>query len=310
MRLVFLGTPRFAVPSLEALAGAGHEIAAVWTQPDRPSGRGRETTASPVKECASRMGIPVRQPERIRRPEEVEALRAIAPRAMVVVGYGQIIPRAIIDIPPLGIVNVHASLLPKYRGAAPIQWAIARGETVTGVTTMRIDEGLDTGDILLAEETPIGDEETAPALGERLAAIGARLLAPTLDGLDRGTLTPRPQDPALATLAPILKKEDGRIDWTRPAREIRDRLRGFDPWPGAYTTFRGQMLNVARARVAEESPALAPGTLLTAKHRLLAAAGGGTALELLEVQLEGRKRISAQAFLNGHRPAENERLGA
>jgi methionyl-tRNA formyltransferase len=309
LRLVFLGTPRFAVPSLEALAAEGHQIAAVWTQPDRPRGRGRATAASPVKECALRLGLTVHQPERIRRPEEIEAMRALAPRAMVVVGYGQILPRAILDIPPLGIVNVHASLLPKYRGAAPIQWAIARGETVTGVTTMRIDEGLDTGDILLAEETAIGPDETAPELSERLAAMGARLLGPTLRGLDTGTLVPRPQDHSLATRAPMLTKEDGRIDWTLTAQEIRDRLRGFDPWPGAYTTFRGRTLQVTRAAVAPRTARGEPGALTVERRRLVAAAGGGTALELIEVQLEGRKRISAEAFINGHRPSENERLG-
>jgi methionyl-tRNA formyltransferase len=218
MKVIYMGTPSFAVPTLECIAAAGHSVLAVFTQPDRPKGRGQKQSMPPVKEAALRLGIPVYQPERVRRPEVVEQLRQMAPDVMVVVGYGQIIPKAILDIPPHGIINVHASLLPKYRGAAPIQWAIARGETRTGVTTMRINEGLDTGDILLQWETEIGPEENAVELGARLAEAGADLLVRTLEELPN--IQPEPQDDAQATLAPILKKEDGKIDWRLPAREI------------------------------------------------------------------------------------------
>ncbi len=305
MKAVFLGTPAFAVPTLEQLVRNNHDIAAVYTQPDRPKGRGRELAAPPVKEAAIRMGLAVRQPERIRRPEVVEELKSIAPEVMVVVGYGQIIPQAIIDIPPRGIINVHASLLPKYRGAAPIQWAIANGEGHTGVTTMRIDAGLDTGDMLLAWETAIGKEETAPELSERLARAGAELLVETL----RTDPQRRPQNQAEATLAPILRKEDGLIDWNWPAAKIHARARGFDPWPGACTSFRGQALQVWKCRVAQELPAAEPGTLIPAKRSLQVACGEGTALDLVEVQLQGRKRIPIDAFLNGHKLLEKERLG-
>ncbi len=254
VKLVFLGTPQFAVPSLEAIAGAGHHIAAVYTQPDRPKGRGNVLAASPVKQAATRLGLAVYQPERIRRPESVERLAFLKPDAMVVVGYGQIIPQSIIDIPPLGIVNVHASLLPKYRGAAPIQWAIANGETRTGVTTMRIDAGLDTGDTLLRWETAIGPEENALQLGPRLAAAGARLLVETLEKMASGTLAPQPQNPAEATYAPLLKKEDGRIDWSWPSAKIYNRARGFLPWPGAYSAFRGQLFHIWNCRPSSERP--------------------------------------------------------
>lgn len=309
LRLVFMGTPAFAVPTLEACVAAGHQVAAVLTQPDRPRGRGQQPAFSPVKEAALRLGLAVHQPERVRRPEVIEMLAGIGARAMVVVGYGQIIPQAIIDLAPLGIVNVHASLLPRYRGAAPIQWAVANGETLTGVTTMKIDAGLDTGDILLARETSIGPDETAVDLAARLAPMGAALLVETLAGLAAGAIVPRPQEAAQATLAPILKKDDGRIDWTRPAAEIHNRVRGFQPWPGAHTTFRGQALNIWKTRLAAETAAAAPGSIVAARRRLLVACGGGSGIELLEVQLEGRKRIPAAAFLNGQRLEDNEVLG-
>jgi methionyl-tRNA formyltransferase len=294
---------------LEALVAAGHRVLAVYTQPDRPKGRGGQLSASPIKETAQRLGLPVHQPERIRRPEIVDELRSLHPEAMVIVGYGQIIPQSIIDIPPLGIINVHASLLPKYRGAAPIQWAIANGEARTGVTTMRIDAGLDTGDMLLKWETEIGSDETAPDLGVRLARAGADLLVETLSGLATGSITPQPQDHSQATLAPILKKEDGIIDWKWPARKIFNRTRGFLPWPGAYSFFRGQGFHIWKARVAEEAAAGEPGQLTAQKKRLLVACGEGSTLELLEVQVEGRKRMPAQAFLNGQHLDENEVLG-
>lgn len=282
---------------------------AVFTQPDRPKGRGGQLAAPPVKETALRLGLPVHQPERIRRPDPVEQLKQLNPDAMVVVGYGQIIPQSIIDIPRHGIINVHGSLLPKYRGAAPIQWAIANGESVTGVTTMRIDAGLDTGDMLLKWETPIGADENALELGERMAKAGADLLLETLAQIEAGTLRAEPQDNAQATLAPILKKEDGAVDWNWSAQKIVDRARGFLPWPGAYTHFRGQLFHIWKARVAEESVEGAPGRLQPLKRRLLVASGEGTALELLEVQVEGRKRMPAEAFVNGHRLDENDMLG-
>ncbi len=309
MRLVFLGTPAFAVPSLERILEAGHDVVAVYTQPDRPKGRKQELAAPPVKETALGRGLEVRQPERIRRPEVVAELAALTPDAMVVVGYGQIIPQSIIGIPPLGIINVHASLLPKYRGAAPVQWAVARGETTTGVTTMRIDAGLDTGDILMMRQTPIGPEEDAARLSERLAILGAGLLVETLEGLCSGSIQPVEQDPARATLAPILRKEDGLIDWNSPAREIYNRVRGLVPWPGMYTRFRGQGLHVWRSRVEEKSVAGPPGSIVVEGRRLVAGCGARTALELLEVQIEGRKRIGAEDFLNGQRPQSGEILG-
>jgi len=307
MRLVFLGTPAFAVPTLESVA-AKHDVLSVVTQPDRPKGRGQELSASPVKQTAQRLGLPVYQPERIRRPEAQAHIVSLSPEIMVVVGYGQIIPQSVIDIAPRGIVNVHASLLPKYRGAAPIQWAIVNGETHTGVTTMQINAGLDTGDILLARETQIGPEETAIELGERLAVMGAELLVETLDGLAQGAITPRPQDDGQASLAPILKKEDGAISWAAAAGAIHNLVRGLLPWPGAYTAFRGQLLHVWRARVGGEKTSLAPGQVLSgAGFRV--ACGSGSVLQLVEVQMEGRKRMSADAFANGQRLRENEILG-
>jgi methionyl-tRNA formyltransferase len=303
LKLVYLGTPAFAVPTLEKLASAGHDIAAVFTQPDRPKGRGNQVAMPPVKESALRLGLPVFQPERVRRPEVVEQLRAFAPDAMVVVGYGQIIPQSILDIPPLGIINVHASLLPKYRGAAPIQWAIARGEKTTGVTTMKIDAGLDTGDMLLKWETPVGADETAIELGERLAVAGADLLIQTLEHLK--SIKPEPQDNSQATLAPILKKEDGHVDWSNPSREILNRVRGFQPWPGCYGFRRGQRLHIWNAIPSDKS--LGPAELRAIGRQLFIGTGDGS-IELLEVQSEGKKRMPAAAFLNGNTIEAGETL--
>jgi methionyl-tRNA formyltransferase len=310
MRLVFLGTPAFAVPTLDRLVEAGHRVLAVLTQPDRPRGRGRETAAPPVKQAALRLGLTIYQPERVRRPDAVGYLSGLAPDAMVVVGYGQIIPQSVIDIAPLGILNVHASLLPKYRGAGPVQWAIVNGETRTGVTIMRIDAGLDTGDMLREREIAIGPEENAVELGERLAEMGAGLLVETLR--DLAGIEPEKQDSAQATYAPLLKKEDGRIDWRQPATAIHNRVRGLQPWPGAYTGFRGRALNIWRSRVAAASwdigtHTAAPGGLLSLRPPIVATGEGG--LELVEVQLEGRKRIAAADFANGQRLKENEVLG-
>ena len=290
-----MGTPAFAVPSLERAVAAGHNVVAVFTQPDRPKGRGHKDAMPPVKEAAVRLGLPVHQPERVRRPEVVEQLRALAPEAIVVVGYGQIIPKTILDIPPQGIINVHASLLPKYRGAAPIQWALARGETRTGVTTMRINEGLDTGDTLLKWETAIGSDENAVELSQRLAVAGAELLVRTLAEL--ATIRPEPQDDSQATYAPILKKEDGKIDWQLSAQEILNRIRGFEPWPGGYGFLRGQRLQIWTAAIGEMK--LSPGTLRTAHHKLYAGCGRDESIELREIQLEGKKRMPVAAFLNG-----------
>lgn len=309
MRIVFCGTPEFAVPTLEHVVRAGHEVALVVTQPDRPKGRGGELAAPAVKAAAARLGLRVTQPAGIKQNAEFRAeLERLAPRAIVVVGYGRIIPQWMIELPPLGNINVHGSLLPKYRGAAPIQWAIAKGETVTGVTTMKIDAGLDTGDILLQAALPIRSE-SAVTLGPKLAELGAALLVETLQRLEAGTLAPTPQDEAQATLAPILKKEDGKIDWGRSALETWNRLRGFQPWPGAYTSFRGRQLQITEARPAHEASTLAPGEMAVSDGKLRAGCGGGTALELVEVQPEGKKRMPAADFVNGYRPKEGERLG-
>jgi methionyl-tRNA formyltransferase len=308
MQLVFLGTPDFAVPSLNAVIAGGHEVSAVFTQPDRPKGRGGQLAESPVKIAARAADIPVYQPERIRRPESIELLRQLAPEIMVVVGYGQIIPQAIIDLPRYGILNVHASLLPKYRGAAPVQWAIANGERATGVTIMQIDAGLDTGDMLLKASAAIGPDETAPELSARLAPVGAELLVKAIGEIANGVARPEKQDDAEASYAPILKKEDGLIDWSMHARRIYDRLRGFTPWPGVYSTFRGQQLRVLRAR-AVEGESLAPGVLKVDQRALVAGCGERSALELVEVQLAGKNRMPGEAFANGYRPAPGERLG-
>jgi methionyl-tRNA formyltransferase len=308
LALVFCGTPRFAVPTLEALVHAGFPVCLVVTQPDKPRGRGLAFAPSPVKESARALQLPVTQPQSIKNNEEFRAqLTALKPDAIIVVGYGRIIPQWMIDLPRLGNINLHASLLPKYRGAAPIQWAIARGETVTGVTTMRIDAGLDTGDILLQKEIPITPTDTAETVAPTLAAIGADLMVDTLRGLQAGAIKPRPQDHANATLAPILKKEDGRINFHQTAQEICNRLRGFQPWPGAFTMFRGKNLHVWDATAAPGS--LSPGELLVEGNRLIVGCAEGTALALLEVQPEGKKRMPAGDFVHGYRPQSGEKLG-
>jgi methionyl-tRNA formyltransferase len=308
MRIVFLGTPEFAVPSLLALANNGHEIAAAFTQPDRPKGRGNQITESPVKKAATELRIPVYQPERVRRPEVIETLRNLRAEMMVVVGYGQIIPQAIIDLPRYGILNVHASLLPKYRGAAPIQWSVANGDAETGVTIMQIDAGLDTGDMLLKGAVAIRPDETAPQLSQRLAPLGADLLITAVRGIEAGTTAREKQENAAATYARLLKKEDGLIDWGRNAAEICNRLRGFTPWPGAYSSFRGQQVSVIAAR-ALEGGNLRHGSLYSDRKRLLVACGENTSLQVDELQLAGKKRMEAGAFLNGYKLEANERLG-
>ena len=309
MKLVFCGTPQFAVPSLRALLDSGFEIPLVVSQPDRPSGRGMTIAPTSVKQLALERGVEVTQPEKIKNNAEFRArLEQIAPEAIVVVAYGRIIPQWMIDLPPLGNINGHASLLPKYRGAAPIQWAIASGETVTGTTTMRIDAGLDTGDMLMKREIPILAEDTAVTLSPKLAELTAQLLVETLPALKEGRIQPQKQDDSQATLAPILKKEDGLIDFRRTATEIWNRLRGFQPWPGAYTGFRGKKISITSAHP-DGSASGEPGTLQIVNNRLVAICGGGTALELLEVQPEGKKKMLAGDFLNGYRPQPGERLG-
>jgi methionyl-tRNA formyltransferase len=310
MDLVFCGTPAFAVPTLEKLVGAGFGVKLVATQPDRPSGRGMELAASPVKRTALALGLPVMQPDKIKNNQEFRTqLQAIAPEAIIVVGYGRIIPQWMIDLPRLGNINLHASLLPKYRGAAPIQWAIARGETITGVTTMRIDAGLDTGDILLQVEERIKPEDNALTLAPRLAQTGAELMIATLAGLKNGTIPPRPQNHAQATLAPILRREDGLIDFSRSAMDTWNRLRGFQPWPGAFTHFRGKTLHLHAAIPAPEIAVVAPAHFTIEHGRLLLGFAHGTALEVQELQPEGKKRMTSRDFVNGYRPRNDEALG-
>jgi methionyl-tRNA formyltransferase len=310
VKLVFCGTPQFAVPTLEAVIAAGHNVELVVTQPDRAAGRGMEMQAPPVKRAALAHGLRVLQPEMIKTNAEFRAeLEAIRPEAILVVAYGRIIPPWLLELPPLGNINLHGSLLPKYRGAAPVQWAIANGEAVTGVTTMRIDEGLDTGDMLLAHAVPIAPEETAADVFRSLAAIGAELMVETLEALAAGTLTATPQDHAQATLAPILTREDGQIDFSRPAQAIYDRWRGFQPWPGAYTSLRGKKLIVHNMGLGAES-CIEPGVLRVLREEIVAGAGNGTTIRLDEVQLEGKKRMSAAEFLRGFQLRSGERLGA
>jgi methionyl-tRNA formyltransferase len=281
-----------------------------------------EVAVSPVKDAATRLGIAILQPGTIKNNADFRGeLAAIAPDAIIVVGYGRIIPQWMIDLPRLGNLNLHASLLPKYRGAAPIQWAIANGESVTGVTTMRIDAGLDTGDILMQREIPIGLEDTAETLGPKLASIGAELMVETLRGLETGQVRPTPQDHAQATLAPILKKEDGRMDFSRSGKDVFNRLRGFQPWPGAFTTFKGKTLQVRRAQPGQHAGTLTPGELAVEGARLFVGCGTGsgegrrkdkeadTALELIEIQLEGKRRMTTHEFINGYRPKSGDHLG-
>jgi methionyl-tRNA formyltransferase len=311
VRVVFLGSGSFAIPSLEALLDAGHEVLALVTQPDREKGRGRALAPPPTKPVAERHGIPVLQTRRVRDPDAQEVLRRLAPELQVVVAFGQILPRSVIDIAPLGTVNVHASLLPRLRGAAPVQWAIASGETETGVTTMLIDEGLDTGPILLARSTRIGPDETAAELEPRLATLGAALLLDTVRRLEAGTLTPTPQDHSRATLAPVLKKEDGQIDWSTPAVAIACRVRGFHPWPGAFTFHDGRLLKVLRTREAPgEGIDPCAGTVVGLDAQgVTVACGSGTRLRLIEVQPESRRAVPASAWAAGARLRPGSRLG-
>ena len=325
MKIVFCGTPQFAVPTLHALLAAGHQIALVVSQPARPVGRDRQLTAPPIKLTAMAAGLPIAQPEKIRNNAEFRAqVEAIAPDAIVVVAYGRIIPPWMLALPRLGCINLHASLLPRYRGAAPIQWAVAMGETITGNTTMLLEEGLDTGPILLQQALAIAPQQTAADLFDALSVEGASLVVKTLAGLDDGTIKPRAQNHAEATLAPILTREDGHMDFAaRTATELKNRWRGFQPWPGAFTALDGKKLIVHRMEVvdapgsqestpAEHAPAapILPGQIRIAGHRLLVVCAGNTWLELVEVQLEGKKRLAAAEFLRGIALDANARLGA
>ncbi len=309
MRLVFCGTPQFAIPTLEQLIGAGHTIELVITQPDRVRGRDQDPSPPPVKVLAGAAGLPVVQPEKIKNNPDLRArLEAIQPDAIIVVAYGRIIPDWMLQLPRWGNLNLHASLLPKYRGAAPIQWAVANGETVTGATTMRIDQGLDTGDILLQSTLAIEPDQTAEQLFPLLAESGASLMLETLQRLEVGTIHPVPQDDAAASLAPILEREDALVDFTRSAREIYNRWRGFQPWPGAYTYFRGKKLTLHRMAPAGTTD-IPPSEVMVEGDRLFVAAGSGTRLELLEVQVEGKKRMPVADFLRGSAPHPHESLG-
>lgn len=310
MRLIFCGTPQFAVPTLEKLIGAGFSTQLVVTNPDEPAGRGYQTKSPPVKQAAERAGLAIFQPRKLKDPETQDYLSSFRPEAIVVVAYGHLIPPWMIELPAFGCVNLHPSLLPKYRGAAPIPWAIIRGERVTGVTTMQIDEGLDSGPILLQRETEIRHDDTTEALSDRLSAMGADLMVETLRGLENGTVEPQPQDAKAATLAPMLSKEDGRIDWSKTAEEVSRRVRGLRPWPGAFTTFRGNQLHLWMA-LATHDPAPAvplPGTMLDHSGRLMVVCAERTTVEITELQLAGRKRITARDFLNGVRLRPGEKL--
>jgi methionyl-tRNA formyltransferase len=308
MKLVFCGTPEFAVGTLEAVIAAGHQVALVLTQPDRGAGRGLEMQVGAVKAAALRHGIEVMQPEKIRRNEELRTrLEEIAADAILVVAYGRIIPDWMLALPRFGCINLHGSLLPKYRGAAPIQWAVAKGETTTGVTTMRLDAGLDTGPMLLAHVVPIAPDETAADLFESLAEIGAELMVKTLAGLEDGTVFPIEQNHAEASLAPILTREDACMDLSLAAVELLNRWRGFQPWPGAFTSLRDRKLIVHRMQLSDAESV--QGELRVEGERMLLGCGAGSTLELLEVQMEGKKRMSAADFLRGFQVKTGERVG-
>jgi methionyl-tRNA formyltransferase len=311
VRLVFCGTPAFAVPTFHAVLSAGHRIDLTLCQPDRPSGRGLTMTAPPVKRAALQAGIDVLQPEKIRANVELQSrLKSIQPDAIVVVAYGRIIPAWMLDLPRHGNLNLHGSLLPKYRGAAPIQWAVANGDTVTGLTTMRLNEGMDTGDILLRREVAIGATDTAEDLFPRMAEIGAPLMVETLAGLEAGTIMPQKQDDAAATLAPILSREEGRIDTARTAKSIYDRWRGFQPWPGAWITVRGKKLTLHRLAIVSSEGAGEPGVFRVTGGRLFFAAAEGGLLEVLELQMEGKRRMPSADLLRGHGIVDGDRLNS
>jgi methionyl-tRNA formyltransferase len=313
MRVVFMGTPEFAVPSLEALLGSDETVVGVVTQPDRPKGRGHTVTASPIKVLSQREGLPVLQPPKMKDPAFLDALRAWKPDLIAVAAFGRILPQVVLDLPPQGCVNVHGSLLPKYRGAGPIQWAIINGETETGITTMLMDAGMDTGAILLQERVPIEPDDTAGSLSHKLSRVGGRLLIETIAGLKDGRVVPRPQDHSQATLAPLLKKEDGLIDWSLPAAAIANRIRGLSPWPGAYTFAGRDRWTLWRASVEtaeERSDRPTPGTLVEVQKDALIVATGGGLLSISELQPANGRRMPVREYVRGHPLAPGLLLGA
>lgn len=309
MRVIFMGTPDFSVGTLEALVQAGHEVVLAVTQPDKPKGRGGKMQYTPVKEKALEYGIPVFQPAKVREPACVEELAGYRADVIVVIAFGQILPRSILELTPYGCINVHASLLPKYRGAAPIQWALIDGETVTGVTTMQMDEGLDTGDMLLETEVPIGADETGGSLHDKLAAAGAKLCVETLKALEEGTVTPRKQGESPTKYARMLDKELGRIDWSRDAASIERLIRGLNPWPSAYTLWEGKTMKIWAAEVLDGDSALPCGAVADVTKTGFSVQTGSGLLRILELQIPGKKRMSADAFLRGYRMEPGIRLG-
>jgi methionyl-tRNA formyltransferase len=308
LRIIFMGTPEFACPTLTRLVERGEEVIAVVTQPDRPKGRGQKLVPPPVKELAERYGIPVFQPARVRAPEVIDQIRALAPDLIVVVAFGQILPQSLLDIPKHGCINIHASLLPRYRGAAPINWCLINGETETGITTMQMDAGLDTGDMLVKRAIPIAPDEDAQSLHDRLMALGAETIDETLDLLQTGKLVRQKQDDALTCYAPMIKKEDGLIDWAREARQIVNQVRGFTPWPGAATSLDGKTLKLCKAVAGTDAGT--PGEVLRADRDGVVVACGEGSVKILELQLEGRKRLPVAEFLAGCRLVPGIRLGA
>lgn len=306
-KIIFMGTPVFAVPALSALLKAGHRVLAVVTQPDKPRGRGMSTRPSAVKELALKENITVYEPGKARDPEFIGKLASLAPDLIVVIAYGKILPASILSIPKKGCVNVHASLLPKYRGAAPINWAIINGETVTGVSTMLMDEGMDTGAVLKTEEVGIGPEDTAEDLAKKLSNAGAGLLIKTIEELSEGRLKPAAQDDSQASYAPILKKEDGRIDWKKDSRIVKNLVRGVYPWPGAYTALNGRLIKIHRGG-ALASGGDSPGTVVdTAKDSIKVACGSGV-FEITELQPENKRRMGAGEFVQGYRLKKGDRF--
>jgi len=305
-----MGTPEFAVPSLEALLGSEDQVVGVVTQPDRPKGRGHQLVAPPVKLVAERAGVPILQPLKIRTPEFLQALSAWQPDLIAVTAFGRILHAPILQLPPMGCVNVHGSLLPKYRGAAPVQWAVINGETKTGITTMLMDEGMDTGPMLLQEKLHISPDDTTGTLAPRLAELGGRLLVKTIAQLKAGSVTPTKQDDAQATMAPLLKKEDGLIDWTMTAASLANRVRGLSPWPGAYTFFGEERWNIGKAVSAVGAMTDTPGTIVAVNKQAIVVATGDGLLDILEIQTANSKRMSVGQFLAGHRVTAGIRLGA
>lgn len=300
LRIVFMGTPEFAVPSLNALIDSGEDVAAIVTQPDKPKGRGKKVTLPPVREAALKHNIPVFQPEKIKDESFVTAIKNFCPDVIVVVAYGNILPKAILDIPFKGCINVHASILPKYRGAAPINWAIINGEKETGITTMLMDEGMDTGDMLLTEKVEIKNDDTASSLHDRLQYIGANLLIKTINGIKSETIRPIPQDDSQATYAPMLKKEDGSIDWAMKAGEIKNLIRGLDPWPGAYTRWNGKQIKIFKAEIGTEAKE-EPGTVINISTDGIFVATGKGILLIKELQPENKNKMTAYEFVKGYR---------